>query len=829
MGAIAARLGFLLVAAALLAPAVPVHAQASGYDSLGGCQGSWIRQFGLDVLILDCQPGFATQHDRAYQYSRTPVDPNGDWRTQLNTDDAVWLFDAGATGRASLIVDFHHENGAAVADFYDDVGGNGELRYGYERGYPRSVESRFPTVKVTAPDGWWVRGGVVNYNLHIVVDGAVKASFGYERFLDQVRNDGQIDWTIDVHDPKGSGRPKWEVIQATPPVSDEWAILRTLVMVNEADDELVPSTWILWPHLGVAGPDPDSLPKLPEPRPLWDIPGAGFGVVKNYNSTFPPIQIDWAHARVDSIGEFVASRGRPHNWFTYSLYQVGTPGHTVADWENPFAFYDLAGADDGYPDLVIRDADFFIGDHYASENVPGPSNEIRYSWDPKHEHKWSFGLHLYGRRPMPAIVDLGNGTRFTSVPYAEFPRWVVDNPWAAVSMTAIEKPAYWTTEGLYEGCGIGGDTPYYTGQTTDPGSGTLDSSFVGLRCEYVSYSNDVPKLYVSAVDHKVHLVGSELGSWQIDQTEALRYGSLGGPYLSTWEHLSSGTQVQQLISTNGKLLYADRSGVQIANGPSRPDLFEIVPPSDGPSMQAFRRAVDAVTPLGDGTDLKVFFDQFGKAEAVFPGARVWDVRRTADGFAFLLQLAEATDAPAWAANLGPGTYRVSYSDRTGFAAAAARPASLSLAAPRWKGDQPSELTPTRLTVTVRNNGDESLTAVPILFTVARKGAPGQTVASTIVDVPADRAVEAEAIWPATAAGDWEIRAVAPGTDAVSSDATTVRIAPAPPTDLSAILVAQGLRPFAGSAITASVTLLIALAVGIGLVVWRVPRPDDRAA
>ena len=89
-----------------------------------------------------------------------PVDTNADWRSQVDFTDSVWLFDAGARGKASLIIDFHHErNGGLVAEFYDDVNGDGELRYGYEKGYPRSVETRFPSMRVHAPDGWWARDG----------------------------------------------------------------------------------------------------------------------------------------------------------------------------------------------------------------------------------------------------------------------------------------------------------------------------------------------------------------------------------------------------------------------------------------------------------------------------------------------------------------------------------------------------------------------------------------------------------------------------------------------------------------------------------------------
>src|SRR5207253_2245823 len=87
-----AVLGALLLAAAL--GWTPASAQSIGYDNTDGCSGSWQQQFGINVLVLDCQPGYASGHDRAYMYPRQPVDPRADWRAQMDFTNALWIFDA---------------------------------------------------------------------------------------------------------------------------------------------------------------------------------------------------------------------------------------------------------------------------------------------------------------------------------------------------------------------------------------------------------------------------------------------------------------------------------------------------------------------------------------------------------------------------------------------------------------------------------------------------------------------------------------------------------------------------------------------------------------
>jgi hypothetical protein len=815
------RLLLALLAAFLLANlgGRPIAAaETPAYDSSDGCQGSWQRKFAVDILVLDCTPGFASEHDVAYMYARGPVDKSADWRTQLDFLDAVWLFDAGARGKASLIIDFHRDGAAAVADLYDDASGDGEVHYGLERGYPKSVSSRFPTMRVRAPDGWWVRDGKINYNLHLAVDGPVMASWNAQVFVDDVSLDGQYDVTIDVHDPGSTGRPKWEIVQAQPPIADSSAIMRTSVMVNEANDELPVETYIFWPYLGHLGgqPRPDLFP--PGARtPLWVQP-AGFGIDKHPGKTFPPIEVDWAKARISMVGEFVASRGRAHNWFVYSVLPFARGALTAANFENPFAFYDLAGVDDGYPDLQIRDEHTVNADPYANFPIVGPYNTIRYSWDMQHKQRWSYKLNLFGTRPMPATVTLGDGVSLKTVPYAEYPHWVTDNPWQSGDFFAVEKKDYWTSEGIYEQyCDCW--NPYFFGRGATKPPGNPDWVPEGLRGEMSTNLGEAPRLYVSAVDRKLHLNRSEEGFWRIDEHNGLSYQAVESPIINRWLRTVDGGFSQSLARIGDRMVYVDAGGVQVARATGPETLFFAKPPADSDEYFALRTQLDGVKPIGDGTDLALLFGQYTEERVAIPGIVAWDLRAERQGFRFLAAISGPVPNAPWGREVPAGTYVVSYQPATGFAIAPAAPAKVALGQPKVQGESPTDIQPARLAIEVRNEGDEDALGVPIVFMAGKGDLARQAVAWATVDLPAGQTRVAEATWSPPVAGDWKVAAAAIGHGGASSDTIAVAVGAAPAADVGSLLFVQGMSSIAGGAISASLTLVVAIAPGVGYAIW----------
>jgi hypothetical protein len=835
---------FALVLVALLlvlaAGSRVASAQEVGYDSLDGCSGSWQRQFGVDVLILDCKPGYATDHDRAYMFARHSVDTSAAWRSQVDLTDAVWVFDAAARGKPSLIIDFHREGRKLVATIYDDVNRDGEIRYGLERGIPKSTESRFPTVTVSAPDGWWVRDGKVNYNLEIVVDGPVFASWTGEVFYEYQASDGTRDVTIDVMDPSGTGRPERQIVQAYPPLPESSGVIRTSVMVNEGRDELIPDTYILWPHLGYYGPI-QPRPDPPIRAPLSSL-SPGYGIVKDYRTAFPPIQIAWTESYIRFIGEFVASRGQAHNWFTYSLLRFGEDGRVDANMENPFAFYDLAGAGDGYPDLQIRDEHIIADDIFTPPGVTGPYHEIRYSWDPEHRHRWLYKVGLSGRRPMPAVVGVAPDVRLATVPYADYPGWVMGHAWETADFTAVERSTYWTTEGIYELCGLW-RSDYASGRSQQkPRPDQILRNLPGIRCEYASVLGERPRLYVNAVDQKLHLNRAEAGLWTITArdedfpdrpSDEIWYRALDSPYINHWERQVDGVVVEALTSLSDRLVYVEPGAVHIAAGPRSIPVRFVDPPTNPAQMREFRELTGDVLPPGQGGDLSERFDQFQDERVVLPDATLWDLAADGTGFRFLLHLTEPVPDVPWASALSAGDYMVRYQPGTGFTAEPAKRLPLTITPPQLKGDAPIELMPIRIGVEVHNPGDEVVPDLRVVFSASRPDRGVMVLGSSAVTVPAAGTAPAEVVWSPPAPGEWTVSAAIVGAGATPASATAATVAPALTADPTSVLLAQGLRPFAGGLISASLTLAVAIACGFGFVLWRLPgRPgppgaDDR--
>jgi hypothetical protein len=561
-------------------------------------------------------------------------------------------------------------------------------------------------------------------------------------------------------------------------------------------------------------------------QPLSRIPGASFGIVKNYNSAHPPIQVDWEHARIDTVGEFVASRGRANNWFIYSLLRFGV-GATwkAADFENPFAFYDLAGANDGYPDLVIRTEHYTLGDPYIPVSSFGPVDQIRYSWDQEHEHKWSYKLDLLGRRPMPTTVKIGD-IEVQTVAYRDYPKWVMDNPWDSVDLVAMENRVYWTTEGIYDRCDTCASDPYFFGQSPTKPVERFNGLDVGMRAEYVSKLGEAPTVYLSAIDRKLHLVRAESGVWKVSEREEVRYSSSAGKYLDRWEHLVDGSVAESLSVAADRVIYADPGGVQIARGPAAPALFVSRPPTDGDEWRTLREQLRAARPRGEGSDLQAIFAEFPEERVALPGARIWDVREAEGGFEGLIWLPAGRADDPITRGLDEGTYVISY--RGGqIALRPAAPPRVVGARLGIRGDAPTELIPARLAVELRNEGDEDARDLPVAFLAARGGQAGEVVSWTRVSVPARKSTLAEVIWIPNGPGPWELSATVLGPFGDAATAASAAVAPAPATDPGSILIAQGLRPFASGAISASLTLVVAIAAGIGFALWRPASPRSK--
>ncbi|TAK26074.1 MAG: hypothetical protein EPO26_01665 [Chloroflexota bacterium] len=820
-----------VLALAILLAAQPTVSQAQSpmYDSSDGCEGSWQEQFAVAILILDCDPGYVTQHDRVYIYSRDAVDRNAPWHSQLNFENAVWVFDAGATAQASLIIDFRRERGALIADIYDDVNGDGELRYGLERGYPRSIESRFPSVSFIAADGWWIRNGVINFNLRIITDGPVRSAFNSQVFMEFVRTDGVPDTVSDVRDTDGDGLPNWQIIQAQPPISDFSAIYRTLLMVNTADNEAPISTYLFWPYLGhFQAKGPNDLKEFP--KPLGSIGEAGYGLVKDYNSTFPPLQVNWSARKIAYVGELVASRSRPNNWFIYSILRFGRDGKIAANFENPFAFYDLSGIADGYPDLIIRNQSSVQDDLFSNDGIREPFHRVRFTWDQTHRRHLSYLINVAGRRPMPSTVTIGDGIAVRTIAYDEFPRWVVESEWEAANFLATEMENYWTSEGIYGGCAscTQDHYDYQNGNSNRPGA-TLSGVTPGFRGDYNAYLGGKVRLYLNAVDRKLHLLDADGGFWQVDEEIRLNYYADGDRHIRRWELTEHGAITQTLARVGDQLVLVGREGTWFGPGPRDVSLFESAPPVDRTSWEDLGRRLAIALPPGEGSNPEYLFRLHASAPAFLPGAFAWQFGRIDGAESFLIRLTEPSSAESPIGEHDPGEYVVqSATDGRFRARLAIRGDALALE-PRIRGDAPFSGSPARVAITLTNPGDFALDDITVALNAAAGEAAEQIVASQTTSVPARGSTTVELFWFPSQSGSWRLRALVMSGSITMSDSVTVDVSAPAPSDLATIILIQKLSPATSGAVTASLTLAISIAVGLGFAIWRSQSRRDRVA
>ena len=731
----------VLTASALFAKAQPVHAQ----DPVA-CQGSFS---GTNWIVLDCRPGYVTGYDRILIYRRDGVRADQPWADQLDYSNAVWMFDPGATGHFALIVDFHREAAGSVADLYDDGDGDRSVAFDQTSHGPVPTESGGHwTVRVTAPDGWWVQNGNVNFNLDILIDGPVRGSFGSGFLYDYqslLKTDGHIDFVIHVRDPDGDGRPDYEWRQDYPPLPEDPHLsgyYRTSIMADTTGDEVLMSGGLFWPYLA-ATPT---------------------GFVKDYNSSPPPIQVDWASAKITQVSEFVASRGKPGNFFIYSINRVHEGQTTASNFENPFAFYDLSGLKDGWPDMSIRFEANLPGDN-PNGNYPlaGPLNNVQVTWDQFHGHNWTYEVTLTGRQ---AVTDVIRFPEFSinAVPPAQLPNWVSGHTWDAATFVQVEKQPYWNSEQVYEWTTNQGGSRlpfgYVTGLDSTPPTKDFSAIQAGFRGEYTFFLNAQPFLYFSPVDARLHLVGASHGIYNVDGQRRVEYSNLAsGDYVDAWQTYNGDQLDGQLYQLPGYILYASRDQVSLLKADVPQQLFRTLPPADhaqwaslGAQLNNYRRDFRA-------DDLTAMAAQFSGPQLNIKQASLSDVRLTKSGFRFVLKLVlgyqvQGNQIPQLA-GLQPGQYLVQYAGA--FVVEPLRPAqpvvetsTLSVSA-----TNPKVLEPVRVDAVLGNAGSADLSALTVQFVASGPQNTTQVI-TTEVGLLAGQPVPLHFDWTPTLAGEWRI-------------------------------------------------------------------------
>jgi len=564
-----------------------------------------IENISFQDLDNDLKPDLAVIRTDFAQGNDTILvfDQDGDmietheWKACCDFDNDIWIFDAGSDGKADLIINFSKMSGEQIAYLYDDQTGNGDVSYSVKGKDINITESPYWTLKIVAKDGWWIDDGKVNFNVEILGDGRVIIHGMDKPYLDRgdykKENDGIIDFKINVYDVEKKGIPSYELRQSFPNVPETKGIIgRTLLIENVDGDEAPIQDYIFWPYLG-----------------------SGYYLEKKYNEGPPPIRVDWKTAKIVSIAEFIASRMDEGNYFIYSINELKKNETNYLNFENPFAFYDLANDNDGYPELQVRIEYYRSNDFvWRGGKDQNPFMRIRYSWDQDNNNLWDYKVDLVGNYSIDSVVEFQDFSVIT-IPYEELPTWILDRNWNAVSFTSVEKPGYRSSEGIYE-----------------------DGSTIGFRSDINANFSGIPYIYFSPIDNKLHLLNAREGIWTIDQTQKIKYQNLDGDaYIDEWVFFVNDKPYKHLIYNNNFLIYSDEEKIKLMKTKIDQSLFESLPPRNHQEWKYLKNLLDKYKKSIDPKDLKALFNQFSGDCITIENGFLSDFRLLDKGFKFILE------------------------------------------------------------------------------------------------------------------------------------------------------------------------------------------------
>lgn len=530
----------------------------------------WQRELGLAAeaasagssLCADSM-GFSGAVTRTAPGGRSRDDSGGTFENE------VWVFDNAADGSAELIIVFHSDGHQRTASIYDRRSSRDGILE------PEELASYIPIVLVEATGDWYVSGGNPNSNLDIYVDGNVAVIFGGSSKLSSlgyVSTDGKRDYVISVRDTTGSGRPDLEYRRALLPEGVELAMGRTLpgieqtaIMVNPDDDEPPIMPWFGWPFFG----------------------SLSYGLLTNSPTpeSLPPIQMNWATGKIEVVGEFVRSRGWDGQWFVYSFDALQSGQSVAADFENPFAFYNLSGSDTRLADLAIR-VTYNPPNHrfLRAGRYPEPLTGVQYTWVQSDGASWQrMKFSLLGHHA-PSAEFAFDDYRLLTFEYDTLPSFVTASGWDAVNFV-VEMDASPVPRGAGEGIYVwddvgGGD--YFFGLTDDRENALAPRGAIepGHRGEFILQPVEQLLLYYSPVDGQLHMLGAEGGIWNLGDGMEIVYedGNKDG-YFDTWILMRDGLEIERLFHASQHLIHATDSTLAVVKTELAPHAFEVAPPS----------------------------------------------------------------------------------------------------------------------------------------------------------------------------------------------------------------------------------------------------------
>ena len=524
---------------------------------------------------------------------------------------------------------------------------------------PQIVAGLPPSVIIRAKGGWWSRNGLPNYNLDIQVNGPIQASWGGDLFSSLIKV-GEPAVSIMVRDTDTDGIPDWDLRNVIPSFPGR-GFIRSNYAQRKCDTPTTLDQGIspMWPYLSSAG-----------------------GYEQLNASLRGPIVADWDSGKIIFFSELVSVRNQNCGYAFYALEPISTSQKNQPNFETPFAIYDLSGNGVGYPNMVIRAERYLARDPW----MPGLDRDyetIRYSWrNEVGDLEWDYKLEMLGFHTYASLTEIAGGLSIIDAPAYEFlPHWVIEKPWPVVTFVDAEWTQDRSSEGIYEWSPRELGDSYFLGRSSFPNPGAFSDIREGYRGEYRSDRSIPPELYVSPIDWRLHLRGAQAGLFNLGEGTYLREVNLdGGMFINGWiryfnpsktdlEQMSwsSSTDIEEaLFAFEDYLLYIGPQGIELRKFPSDPEFLRTSPPGDNESWWTFRQQIEPYTSRRkDPDDLHHWLDEFPGKSLCISGAWIEQVRKTSDGFRFIIEL--QPDFKVWGyqdfglSKLTPGKYLVEYS------------------------------------------------------------------------------------------------------------------------------------------------------------------------
>lgn len=533
--------------------------------------------------------------------------------------------------------------GSARALVYETSANSGYIPIEpFENWSDLSVGPISPAVILTAPDGWWVRDGIANYNLDVTVYGQIYSMWNaveWPGLLDAQTPNAQIL----VRDTDGDGLPDWDWRTMLPDFPNR-GDLRTNYAERKCESPVTIDSGV---------------------SPEWPFVAFDGGFEQKAGIFRPPIVVDWATGQIEFFSELVTVRNQNCSYSLYSIERV-LPGRLNSpNFETPFAFYDLSGEGVGYPNLLLRTQRTNKDEPFELAGNP-ETQSIRYSWrNAIGDWEWDYKVDVLGQHQYQFVTPIAGGlTTIDAPPYEAFPEWVIGRDWPAVAFVAVEQSRDQSSEGIYDWSLLGVTNDYYFGREGEPDLSQFEDIRVGIRGEYRLNSTRHPELYLSPIDNRLHLKWAEHGIWRLDDEQIIRVTNLDNEeFIDVWSREAMAVTVgelsaplpetavdnveppeaeviESLYALDGYLIHSDNASLSLVAADYQPALFETLPPTNHDTWEAHRALLAPYeSQRRDPANLRAWLDPFPGPRSQIAGATLDNLHITNDGFRFELALA----------------------------------------------------------------------------------------------------------------------------------------------------------------------------------------------